>query len=549
MNSEQPGRTNRYPRLMLTLTGIISLILLFLHWQAFYLNEQYGVDPAIAWLLTMLFGLLGIIGWGLWAFISARRWKLGLLIFAVPTIFFILYYPNLGGDVAFRGFKPRFWSDAGDYVEPVSASVSAIDLQTTGPSDFPQFMGPNRNGKLAGLTLSDDWSEPPQELWRIDVGEGWSGFAVVNGFAITQEQRGAEECVTCYDIKSGELKWINRVTRRHEDLAAMGKAGPRATPTIDQGKVYITSGTGVLDCLDGGTGELIWTADVPGLVGIEQLKSRNSMGLEYTMENSRLMWGRSGSPLIVDDLVIVPAGGADGQPDTTCTLIAFDKETGQEKWRGGMRMPSYGSPSLATLGGKKQILLMAEDCAVGHDVETGEELWSFNRPGNSNADANCSQVTFVNEEQLILSKGYSLGGELVQVKQEGDKWVATQLHKNPRVMKTKLTNPIVHEGYVYTLSDGYLECTKVDTFERVWKQRGRFGNGQIFLVGNKLLVHSETGTLHLIQATPDGYEELGKFKTISGICWNTIAVSGNLVLLRSEREAACFSLPLLNESE
>jgi outer membrane protein assembly factor BamB len=110
-------------------------------------------------------------------------------------------------------------------------------------------------------------------------------------------------------------------------------------------------------------------------------------------------------------------------------------------------------------------------------------------------------------------------------------------------MKTKLTNPIVHDGHVYTLSDGYLECTEIDSFERLWKQRGRFGNGQIFLVGDKLLVHSETGTLHLVLATPQGYEELGTIKTIGGICWNTIALSGNLILLRSEREAACFRLP------
>ena len=543
MNSETPVQSTRYPRLMLTLTGIVTLGLLLIHWQAYYLNEQYGLDPAIAWLLTMLFGLLGILGWCLWAFISAKNWKLGLLIFAVPTIFFTLYYPNLGGDVAFRGFKPRFWSDAGDYVEPAVNSVPAIDLKTTAKSDFPQFMGPDRNGRIAETILSDDWIDPPLELWKIDVGEGWSGFAIVNGFAITQEQRGDEECVTCYDINNGELKWINRAKRRHEDLAAMGKAGPRATPTIDQGRVYITSGTGVLDCLNGGTGELIWSADVPGLVGIEQLKSKNSMGLNYTTENSRLLWGRSGSPLIVDDLVIVPAGGADGDPESTCTLIAFDKQTGQEKWRGGNRMPSYGSPSVAVIGGKRQILFMAEDCAVGHDIQTGKELWHFQRPGNSNSDANCSQVTVVDNDRLILSKGYSLGGELIQIQNEGENWVANPIHKNPRVMKTKLTNPIVHDGHVYTLSDGYLECTEIDSFERLWKQRGRFGNGQIFLVGDKLLVHSETGRLHLVSATPQGYEELGTIKTIGGICWNTIALSGNLILLRSEREAACFRLP------
>jgi len=103
------------------------------------------------------------------------------------------------------------------------------------------------------------------------------------------------------------------------------------------------------------------------------------------------------------------------------------------------------------------------------------------------------------------------------------------------------------DGHAYSLSDGYLECVDAKTFERKWKQRGRFGNGQILRAGDKLLVHSESGTLFLVKVDPEAYKELGKFKTIKGICWNTICLYGDLILVRSEEEAACFRLPLAGD--
>ena len=544
--SSKPPTDPRYPRKMLVFTGILALAVLLLHWQSFYLNEKINLDPSMVSLGTLLAVVIAIIAWGFWALFWGKRRILGLLIFVVPIGFFTLYYPNLSGDVAFTGFKPRFWSDAGAYIEPSNETVASIDLKTTSNIDFPQFLGPNRNAQLQSVELASSWPTAPERLWQIDVGAGWSGFVVVNGYAITQEQRGAEECVTCYDANTGEIVWINRAKRRHEDFAAMGKAGPRATPTVHQGLVYITSATGVLDCIDGSSGELVWSADVPSLVGIEQNVGTNRMGLSYTIENSSLAWGRSASPLVVDDVVIVPAGGpglATRDSELTTTMIAFDKSTGAEKWRGGNRMVSYGSPTLATIDGKRQILLVAEDFAVGHDIQTGEELWSFSRPGNSSADANCSQVTIVDDHRLILSKGYGAGGELIEVNAKDDQWTAKSIKKDPRILKTKLTNPVVYEGHVYSLSDGYLECANIDSFKRTWKQRGRFGNGQILLIGDKLLVHSESGKLHLVQADPDKYIELGSFDTIDGICWNTICLYGDLVLVRSEREAACYRLP------
>lgn len=544
-----------FPRKLTILTLFIVAVLGVMHLQTEYFNEQFNMNPAAPWLATILLGILTFIFWSVWTFFFAKLRLVGLLIFSIPVLFFTFYYPNFLGDANFAGFKPRFWTHESDYATVTASSPSESNLLTETEFDFPQFLGPNRNGRLPNAELADSWdSKAPELLWKHDVGEGWSGFAAVNGYGITQEQRGADECITCYELETGNLIWNYKVTRRHEDTMAMGKVGPRATPTIDNGWVYATSATGVLDCIDGSTGELKWSASVPELVGIVQVEKTNSLGLKYTEENSPMAWGRSCSPLILDDLVVVTGGGPlpskeDGTITPPVTLIAFDKQTGEEKWRGGNRMIAYGSPTVVNLGGTRQIVLVGESLGLGHDAETGEELWSTPRPGKTNGDANCSQATYVDESRLIFSKGYNAGGELVEVKQDDGKWAVKTLKQDPRVLKTKLTNPILYQGHAYSLSDGYLECTEVDTLRRKWKQRGRFGNGQILLVGDKLLVHAEGGrpnkpsTLYMVKASPEKYEQLGTVKTIEGICWNTLCVYKDLVIIRSDFEAACFRLP------
>ena len=546
MVHEDSERKKRgFPKKLFAFTVLVASGLLIVHWKSSFLNERFNMTPDLPWMYTILLSLATLLMWIFWAFFLAKLRWLGLLILVVPTVFLTLFMPNFSGDMKISGWKPRFWKSAVNFVEVKSKDNPGIDLQTTSSTDFPQFLGVNRNGVVDGLRLSKNWSQsPPKILWKQPVGEGWSGFAAVNGFAITQEQRESEECVTCYDVRTGELKWIYSSHRRNEDTMALGKVGPRATPTIHQGMVYATSGTGVLDCLDGSTGTLVWSVDIPQLVGIKQVPNKNSRGLDYTMEDSNLMWGRSCSPLVFEEKVIVTAGGPTIDPDNqTVTLIAVDKKTGAEIWRGGNRMVAYGSPSLATLLSKPQLLLVAENRAVGHDLESGAELWSHERPGISNADANCSQVTPVTDSKLILSKGYGLGGELIELKDIDGKIQVSPIHKDSRILKTKLTSPVMYQGHAYSLSDGYLECTEAETFQRKWKQRGRFGNGQLLLVGDKLLVHSEDGLLLLVAADPAGYQEYGSIKTINGICWNTICLSGNHLLVRSELEAACLELP------
>ena len=202
-----------------------------------------------------------------------------------------------------------------------------VPLDQTTASDFPQFLGPDRNNAIDRIRLEPDWQKhPPALRWKQPIGAGHSGFAVVNGFAVTLEQRGPEELVTCYDALIGHAQWSYSVKARHS--SPLGGIGPRSTPTIHEGKVYAFGATGVLSCLKGADGTLIWSRNLLDEVGSNETEDRRSVS-----------WGRAGSPLIVDNLVVVPGGGP--SKGTWYSLLAFDKETGKPVWRGGSHQISY----------------------------------------------------------------------------------------------------------------------------------------------------------------------------------------------------------------
>src|SRR6185436_15648996 len=160
-------------------------------------------------------------------------------------------------------FAPRFSKPADVVLGKVEtkAKSSGIDLVTTTPDDFPQFLGPDRNNYLSGPNLADDWNAtPPREVWRRKIGAGWSAFSVRNGYAVTMEQRGDDEWITCYEVTTGKPVWGDSIPARHENV--LGGIGPRSTPTIHNGKIYALGATGVLRCLDGATGKLLWKDDL-----------------------------------------------------------------------------------------------------------------------------------------------------------------------------------------------------------------------------------------------------------------------------------------------
>ncbi len=415
---------------------------------------------------------------------------------------------------------------------PPSPDVAPrVDLFTTTPQDFPQFLGPKRDGAAIGVTLERDWSvHPPTEVWRQPIGAGWSGFAVVNGSAVTLEQRGAWEMVTCYQVETGKLLWSQGVKTRYETL--LGGVGPRSTPTIHQGRVYVLGATGQLFCLDGATGRPVWHKDL--------LKE---FGLTSDDEYKLVKYGRANSPLIVEDLVIVPAGGP--KEKARWSLAAFHQDNGALVWKTGNHNVSYSSPAFGVLAGVPQILSVNENQVSGHEVKTGKVLWTMLWPGVTSEDANVSQPVPVPPNRVFISKGYAVGAKLVELVPKGDgTFEPKQIYHEKRNMKTKYTNVTIKDGYVYGLSDGILECMKLDTGKKVWRD-GAYGHGQILRVDDLLLVLSEEGELAIVEATPEHANHVyGSIQALTGRTWNNLALYGQYLLVRNGQVAACYRLAI-----
>ncbi len=495
------------------------------------------IDPAIINIVTLIVGFLAFValfGWfvGFSGYSGRfRRWSaIGLFVFLVALIVAVRL------DGVDGNLRPHFawrWSASADHhLKPIEAEVQSapgVDLTQTTASDFPQFLGPDRSCRLPETHLKRDWeAHPPKLLWKQPIGAGWSAFSVVQDYAFTLEQRGEEEWITCYEVKTGKPVWGYSIKARYE--TKLGGIGPRSTPTIDEGRVYALGATGVLSCLDAATGELLWQKNLLEVIG-----------MTVAEDLAEVSFGRSASPLTVDSRVVMPLGGKEGAEHS---LIAFDKVSGKVAWMQGPRQISYASPALATLGGQRQILIVNEETVAGHRDENGEELWTFPWPGSSSGDASCSQAIAFGNDQVFVSKGYGYGSAVYQIKNNGDEgWTATEVWSNRRVLRTKFTNVAIIDGYVYGLSDGILECADLATGKSQWK-KGRYRNGQLLGLNSTLLVISEDGKLIHLEATPEEHRELGQMDAIEGQTWNNLCLSGNRLLVRNGQEAACFELAL-----
>jgi outer membrane protein assembly factor BamB len=220
--------------------------------------------------------------------------------------------------------------------------------------------------------------------------------------------------------------------------------------------------------------------------------------------------------------------------------------TGEERWRGGDAQISYASPSIMTIQGVEQIVMVNESTVTGHDPKTGSVLWSHDWPGQSYGKATVSQAVWVDASHVLLSKGYGGGAEMLDfTNSTPPDFVAKSKWKNKALLKTKFTTAVCRDGYLYGLSDGILECVEAETGKQMWKdsRNGRIGHGQLLLVRNHLLISSEDGRCILGRVDHRSFQRIGELQVLRGITWNTIAIAGDRMLMRNGEEAACVELP------
>ena len=457
---------------------------------------------------TVILGILWLL------FLSEMRWRLKSVVLAALVLIGFLG-TNL---LEFKGFSgdlvPIFeWRWQERQTTFLSRSEIASNSQISA-TDYPQFLGQNRNGVISTTQLNLDWeNSPPQLVWRRPVGAGWSGFAIAGNSAITQEQEDDMEKVVCYDLYTGDIKWSHQDYARYDTPPA--GLGPRATPTISGNRVYTVGSTGILNCLDLETGEQRWTTNI-----FE----------EHDAEAPP--WGVSISPLVFGELVVVSAGGA----------VAYHRETGEVVWIGYRTQSGYSSPFLTRLAGVEQIVLFNQGLVTAHDPLSGELLWQQPWP---TAVECVSQPVPLPDDKLLVSSGYGVGAKLFQISRNATREFNVSIIWETIYLKAKFTNIVYHEDYLYGLDDGIFACINPADGTRQWK-RGRYGHGQTLLISDVLLVLTESGEVVLVDTNPNEHIEHARFAPLKGRTWNTPALAGDYLLVRNDREAACYQLPTLN---
>ncbi|HEY0875694.1 MAG TPA: PQQ-binding-like beta-propeller repeat protein [Vicinamibacterales bacterium] len=375
------------------------------------------------------------------------------------------------------------------------------------------FRGGARDAVVRGVRIATDWSAaPPAELWRRPVGPGWSSFAVAGDLFYTQEQRGENELVACYRLSTGEPVWVHRDAARFYE--SNGGPGPRGTPALGRGRVYTMGATGILNALDAKTGAVIW--------------SRNAAADTGAPEPG---WGFAGSPLVLDDKVIVAASGR---------LAAYTADRGDLLWTRKTQGGGYSSPQLVTIDGVVQIVLPSGGGITAVAPSDGSVLWENTwEPGTS-----IVQPAVV-AGGLVFSGADMMGAvglRRIAVVHSEAGW-SVEERWTSRGLKPYFNDFVIHEGHAYGFDGSILASIDLASGERTWKG-GRYGHGQMILLPEQdvLLVLSEDGELALVSATPDRFTEVAKFKAIEGKTWNHPAVAGDVLLVRNGEEMAAFRL-------
>ena len=395
----------------------------------------------------------------------------------------------------------------------------AMSEPTIARVEWPGFRGPARDGVVRGVRIETDWTgKPPAELWRRQIGPGWSSFAVHGKLFYTQEQRGEHEVVSAYTLASGEPVWRHRDAVRFYE--SNGGAGPRATPAVSNGRVYTLGATGIVNALDAANGAVVWARNAKTDTGAP------TPG-----------WGFAGSPLVVADAVIVAASGR---------LVSYDAAAGKLRWVRETGGGGYSSPHLATIDGVPQILLLSGGGGVTSVAPAdGTVLWQHSWMDG----VAIVQPSVVSGTEVVTSGGDMMGGvgmRRIAVTHGAGAW-SVEERWTSRGLKPYFNDFVVHKGHAYGFDGTILSCINLQDGERRWKG-GRYGAGQMVLLPEQdlLLVLSEEGELVLVAAKPEKHTEVARFKAIEGKTWNHPVLVRDVLLVRNGEEMAAFRLSVTN---
>jgi outer membrane protein assembly factor BamB len=390
-----------------------------------------------------------------------------------------------------------------------SNSVSSQQIKST---DWNQFRGFNRDGISLEADIPTQHSESwPKLVWKKDIGSAFSEITVSGDKIYTMVSERVDstsgfEYIAAFEESTGNEIWRSQVDSIFIDIDGWGN-GPRSTPTFDEENIYSFSSFGKLTANSRKDGKQLWQIDF-----IKEFGS------------TRPRWGFSTSPLLIDDLIIMEAGGTDLR-----AFIAFDKKTGEIKWTKANGVAHYDSPVVANFEGQKQIIFANGRTIYSYD-SNGDTLWTYNSPIVSPM----GMPVVIEQNKIFISAIRSIGFIIIEINDNKPKEVL-----RGSTMKTDFSSCIYYNGNVYGFHIAALQCISAETGEKKWTKRG-FGKGSFILVNDKLLVLSDKGKLIQIEATSEIYKEQGSFQAINGKSWTAPSYSNGKLYVRNLTEMACY---------
>ncbi len=403
----------------------------------------------------------------------------------------------------------------------ICVSFAMLLSRTIGAQEWPQWRGPNRDGVISSFSPPARWPEKLTQKWKTAVGGGYSSPVVSESKIYVHSAKGDQETVSCLDLKTGQIIWSKNYAApfvKNQYAKQMDK-GPFSTPILNRGKLYTLGATAILSCFDSKTGELKWRKDY-----------------SQSIDTSKLFCGTAMSPVIDKGLLIVHVGD-----DRKGWVIAFDSETGQEKWKWEGDGPGYASPIIIELEGERQVVTLSDKSVIGISVASGKLLWKLPHPDEWNENI----VTPVLYGKTLIISGVRQGTRAIKVTREAGQWKPAQIWHNPKIT-IYMSTPVLDGDLLYGISflrKGQFFCLDAGTGEVKWVTEGREGpNAAVLQTQKEVFLLTNDADLIVAGKSAKGFEPLARYKVADSPTWSHPVILGKQILVKDASALIMWSL-------
>jgi len=386
-------------------------------------------------------------------------------------------------------------------------------------ADWPQLQGPRRDGHAADEPLLETWpASGPPVLWKRALGEGFASPVVVDGQVLMFHRVGGTEVLECLEASNGKVRWTFRYPTRYEDAYAKGN-GPRSTPVVADGRVFLLGAEGMVHAVEFATGKKLWN---------------RSLADDYRIPPS--FFGIATTPLVEGKKLLVNVGGDEG-----AGIVAFDVTTGKEVWKATDQQASYSSPIAATIDGVRHVFFFTREGLVGIDPDTGKVRFSKRWRSRINASVNAAMPVLVGGDHVFLSSSYQTGAILLRVQKDR----VREAWSNDTSLSCHYSTPVLVGDHLYGFhgrqeEGAELRCVEARTGKVCWSEPG-YGCGSAIVIGKRILVLTEKGQLVLLRANPEKHDVVAMAEPL-GPCRAHAALADGRLFLRDDKKLVVLKL-------